>query len=313
MAAIMSPAASPPQSVTPITGGGGPAPSGSTPNAKRPMDRTSIDVALSGTRTISAEDLSAGFLNLQRLQARDETFQSLVAGAVQYTADLLNLIVTRVNTLEAAVTLASTNTMEGFQKVHDFTTERDISVRSELDTAISALKVDFERLEAKAQAAQPGVDFRRMGKAFDDLQSQLTAVSTRLSESFEHFQSQQATAATRVEILEGTSNLVHTEATANFTALSATVAELQALYVGAGAASAPTQAPPVAVDPMARGNDSWSSYLGKGGHAPVQAPAFPSAAFGGRPQAVPIHTPLTLDAPRVNGRWAVYDEKFCFR
>ena len=53
---------------------------------------------------MSAEDLSAGFLNLQRLQARDETFQSNVAGAVQYNADLLNMLFTKVNTLEAAVT-----------------------------------------------------------------------------------------------------------------------------------------------------------------------------------------------------------------
>ena len=125
MAAAMSqqpsPATSPTQAVTPIPGGGGPGPSGSTPNAKCPMDRTSIDVALSGTRTMSAEDLSAGFLNLQLLQAHDETFQSNVASAVQYNADLLNLIVTRVNTLEATVTLASANTMEGLQKVHDFT------------------------------------------------------------------------------------------------------------------------------------------------------------------------------------------------
>ena len=98
-----------------------------------------------------------------------------------------------------------------------------------------------------------------MGKAFDDLQSQLTAVSTRLSESFEHLQSQQATAATRVEVLEGTSNLVHKEATENFTALGVTVAELQALYHGAGAAPAPMQALPVAVDPMANGADSWST------------------------------------------------------
>ena len=82
LARIMSPASSPPMAVTPVPGGVGPGPSGSTPNAKRPMDRTSVDVALSGSRTMSAEDLTAGFLNLQRLQARDETFQSNVAGAV---------------------------------------------------------------------------------------------------------------------------------------------------------------------------------------------------------------------------------------
>ena len=83
------------------------------------MDRASVDVALTGTRTMSAEDLSAGFLNLQRLQARDETFQPNVAGAVQYNADLLNLLVTRVNALEAATVLSN----DGLQKASDFTTD----------------------------------------------------------------------------------------------------------------------------------------------------------------------------------------------
>ena len=100
MASIMgTPAASPPQTATPITGGGGPVPSGSTPNAKRPMDRASVDVVLGSARTMSLEDLSAGFVNLERTVTRDETFQSNVAGAVQYNADLLNLLVTRVNAL----------------------------------------------------------------------------------------------------------------------------------------------------------------------------------------------------------------------
>ena len=51
---------------------------------------------------MSIEDLSAGFVNLEKVVTRDETFASDLAGAVQYNADLLNLLVTRVNALEAA-------------------------------------------------------------------------------------------------------------------------------------------------------------------------------------------------------------------
>ncbi len=54
---------------------------------------------------------------------------------------------------------------------------------------------------------------------------------------------------------------------------------------------------------MAGGNDSWSGKF-LGGGPREQMP------FGGRPQSVPIYTPPTLDAPRVNGRWALYDEKW---
>ena len=67
------------------------------------------------------------------------------------------------------------------------------------------MNVDFERLEAKAQASSStGRGLRQDGQGSDDLQGHLTAVSTQL---FEHLVQQQATAATRVEVLEGTSNL----------------------------------------------------------------------------------------------------------
>ena len=152
---------------------------------------------------MSIEDLSTGFVSLEKVVTRDETFASDLAGAVQDNADLLNLLVTRVNALEAATVLSSEGfqkasdftteglqkasdfTTEGLQKASDFTTELDTKLRAHLDEAILAMKVDFDRLEAKAQAAQPSVDFGKMGKAFDDLQGQLTAMSTRLSESFE--------------------------------------------------------------------------------------------------------------------------------
>ena len=140
---------------------------------------------------MSLEDLTAGFVNFEKVMTRDETFASDLAGAVQYNADLLNLLVTRVNALEVSTVLsteglqkASDFTTEGLQKASDFTTELDKTLRAHIDEAIALMKIDFERLEAKAQAAQPVVDFGKMGKAFDDLQGQITTMSTRLSESF---------------------------------------------------------------------------------------------------------------------------------
>ena len=62
---------------------------------------------------MSIEDLSAGFVNLEKVVTRDEAFAADTAAAIQYNADLLNMLVTRVNSLEAATVLSS----EGFQKV----------------------------------------------------------------------------------------------------------------------------------------------------------------------------------------------------
>ena len=105
MAAMMSPG---PQ---PSPGAPGVGPNGTTPNAKRPMDRATIDVAQGGSRLMSQEDLSAGFYNLLQLQQRDETFTKSVAECTHYNAQLLNALVTRVNTLEASA-VAQTSTTE---------------------------------------------------------------------------------------------------------------------------------------------------------------------------------------------------------
>ena len=108
MAAAMSqqasPAASPPSAQTPQSQS---VPTSRTPNAKRPMDRVSIDVALSGSRVMINEDLSAEFTNLQRLQVRDEGFQTAVSQAVHWNADLPTKLITRVNTLEASAALVA--------------------------------------------------------------------------------------------------------------------------------------------------------------------------------------------------------------
>ena len=70
--------------------------------------------------------------------------------------------------------------------------------------------------------------------------------------------------------------------------------ELYSSHQSSGPAPAPASQVQSAVDPMAHGNDGWSFSLGK----------------GGGPQRVSIATPPTLDPPRVNGRWALYNEKY---
>ena len=79
-----------------------------------------------------------------------------------------------------------------------------------------------------------------------------------------------------------------------FQTVNGRVGELFAMYQSFGPAPAPASELQPPVDPMAGGNDGWSFFLGK----------------GGGPQRVSIATPPTYDPPRVNGRWALYDEKY---
>ena len=142
-----SPAASPPTAATPLGSSSQGMPTGSTPNAKRPMDRVSIDVALTGSRIMTNEDLSAGFTNLQRLQTRDEAFTASMSQAVHWNADLLNKLVTRVNALEASSNLVSEEAKKVFERIDSDIVKREGGLRDELNQMV--------RNDKKAGAGQP--------------------------------------------------------------------------------------------------------------------------------------------------------------
>ena len=160
------------------------------------------------------------------------------------------------------------------------------------------LKTGFAVLEATATSAQSGSgtegpDFVRIGSALDGLQVKMTDWTERI-------QAQLTVTAARVEEVASTSGVFHQEAQLQFQLLKSKYTELAAAYQSAGPAPAPASTMSGgAVDPMAGGNGDWSRFLGKGG-----------APFGGQAQRVSIATPPTFDPPRVNGRWAFYDEKY---
>ena len=119
----------------------------------------------------------------------------------------------------------------------------------------------------------------------------------------ERIQAQLAVTAARVEEVASTSGVVHQEAQLQFQMLSGQYSELAARYQSAGPAPAlASTIPGGAVDPVAGGSDEWSRFHAAGGAGP--------SAFPGQAQCVSIATPPTFDPPRVNGRWALYDEKY---
>ena len=71
----------------------GEVPTGQTPNAKRPLDRTTIAVSTTGSRLMTQEDLSAGFHNLAGLQERGSKWAMSIGECVHYNSQLLNAVV----------------------------------------------------------------------------------------------------------------------------------------------------------------------------------------------------------------------------
>ena len=89
------------------------------------------------------EDLSAGFTNLQRLQVSDQAFQTSMSQAVHWNADLLNKLVTRVNTLEASSQLVTSETKQALDAVNDINVKRDAQLREELNQMALKLETGF--------------------------------------------------------------------------------------------------------------------------------------------------------------------------
>ena len=102
MAIAMTPGPSP----SPTSQG----PTGTTPNAKRPMDKNTITIAQTGVRLMTQEDLSQSVHNLIGKQVKDEQFTTDISDCVKFNSELLNAIIVRVNTVEAAVKLSDTKT-----------------------------------------------------------------------------------------------------------------------------------------------------------------------------------------------------------
>ena len=70
---------------------------GMSPTAKRPLDRSAYAAMeeQAPSRTMSNDELTAGFYQLVRTEAQDQKFTMDIAGAVHNNAELLNALIGR--------------------------------------------------------------------------------------------------------------------------------------------------------------------------------------------------------------------------
>ena len=74
--------------------------SGQTPNAKKPVTKSTIAIAQGGNRPMTMDEVVTGFNHLSGLQQRQDVYDEDVAKCIDWNAVLLNALVSRVNTLE---------------------------------------------------------------------------------------------------------------------------------------------------------------------------------------------------------------------
>ena len=142
-------------------------PTGRSPTAKRPLDRASIDVATTGRRPMSVEDLTAGFYTLNENNEKEAKLLQSTAKAVHYNADLLNALVSRVNSAEAAMHLHNESLVQrdanmtkltedvklAVKTLEDGDFKKDSTLRDELNVMVQKIATSHDELQAKISAS----------------------------------------------------------------------------------------------------------------------------------------------------------------
>ena len=138
--------------------------SGQTPCAKRPVTQSTIAVAAGGHTPMNMDDLVAGFHNLANLRERDEKWSIDIARCVEWSATLLNALVSRVNVIDATVSrqTESINTLNGgvkaaLEQASVKSDGKEYLLRGELSAMAEQLEakhVELQQKMARLESAQ---------------------------------------------------------------------------------------------------------------------------------------------------------------
>ena len=172
-----------PSAATPIPGQPHPAPSGMTPPpAKRPMDRESIQIAMSGQRSMTHEELSGAFYNLLGRLEREEQFTQQMRDAVIGNAEILDNVYKQTvkHQLDIGIMVAKSDSHE--QMVNQIAVELrdnigqaiidvDKKLRDELDQVVVVIEKKFtaqqETLQQLINQVTPGAASAGPGQTGD--------------------------------------------------------------------------------------------------------------------------------------------------
>ena len=135
------------------------------PQAKRPLNRETIQVAQSGMRVMTVEDLSAAFFQLNAHAEKEEGLAASVHSCVDHNAQLLTQACERLFKLEATSTTAdavqatlvlklTAETREALEHVHAQDMSRDANLREEIDGMTAKVSAGYDELSHRLDALQ---------------------------------------------------------------------------------------------------------------------------------------------------------------
>ena len=301
-------------------------PHGTSPVAKRPLDRSSFQVAQSGVRTMTMEDLSAGFIALNAGAERDAQWVMSVAAAVHDNAGLLNALIERVNTLEAAVKLnvqkvdghtpeiaqVQADLRKGLELLEKGDVDKDQLLRAQLDAVTERLDSGYKELKANLEQVASELAGARVHRAAAERQApppppglsegQLQELQARMGGLAKHVEQSMS----RIDVLEGSCIRLGQ-------ASEGSASEIAALRVAVSEVVAQVQAN-MTPGPVF---DSWAGQKIGQPHQPQpqqqqQQPqqAYASFNIGSAPGSPSQPMAQSQRDPVAAAKWRMYDEKW---
>ena len=287
-----------------------PAPPGTSPSAKKPLDRSTFEKKQQGIpKQLTADEMSAGFNNLASLQSRDEQYVQSIARCVQFNAMILNDLTSKVNGMEVEVlghkdklgkqqfTMDTMKaTVEGaIDLVNGLDINRDNLLRAELnamaeklDAEHAALKIKMEKIENSGLQPPPGImpgiqpgiapDIDRVAGMVRQLQNKVDLMEPMVTKFpvLEEFIKQSSGKFQDIELKQNFATANLQEVQGAMTAVRVEMQQVvQQINSGAAAAAASVNAAAAAA--------GIAAAPGMSSSAPTFDP-WASAAFGSQPQ-----------------------------
>ena len=305
-------------------------PSGMTPGAKRPMAKEQIQIALTGERPLTHDELTSGFYQLLRRVEIEEEFTKELRQAVCHNADLVDHLGGRLGEVRAAVELLPTKhdqMVVGLQNnISEAVLNFDAQIRKEIDVVMfevdKKLQEQFATMSQvvaalgdqapAAQARPPHHDLARLSAQVVALQAEITTAKGKMGSIPDYttmIQEQRDGNAAAVDSLRTEASTAHAALRAEASAAHAALRVELSAAVGAavsarvvGNQSGPELQIPVniATDPFTK-QDPWQTggvgAGGIGGQGNMNGPSPSAAAYA---------APTSYDR---NGRFVLYDEK----
>ena len=145
--------------------------SGMTRPAKRPMNRASIQVAVTGERPLTHEDLTTAFCQLLRRVKTEEAFTNSLHDTVVSNADLLDQVQQRAAQAQASLSLVGPK----FEQIESEMTQNMIDVMTRLGQEVIAFDT---RLREELDAVVEEID-RKMKESNNTLSEIINAVANQ--------------------------------------------------------------------------------------------------------------------------------------